>query len=184
MSTLLAQFTGPCRTRDENFQAYRLPQTESPIWSVLTAQPAHLLPQGFDRWDDWIIAQIEAEVSALEKKGPLQEQAWGKRNTFSARHVMSASIPLVGSWLNSQPVPLPGDSHMPRVQGRDFGASERLIVSPGHESKGIFHMPGGQSGHPLSPFFPKGIEAWALGEPTPFLPGPPEHTLFLKKTPM
>jgi penicillin amidase len=184
MSTLLGKFTGPCKTRDRNFQAYRLPQTESPIWSVLTAQPTHLLPEGSKSWDDWIIAQVEAEVSELEKKGPLEEQVWGKRNSFSARHVMSANIPIVGSWLNSKPIPLPGDSHMPRVQGRNFGASERLIVSPGHESKGIFHMPGGQSGHPLSPYFLKGIEAWASGEPSPFLPGPPEHTLLLKKTPM
>jgi penicillin amidase len=40
-------------------------------------------------------------------------------------------------------------------------------------------MPGGQSGHPLSPYFRAGHEAWARGEPTPFLPGKTEHTLTL-----
>jgi penicillin amidase len=41
-------------------------------------------------------------------------------------------------------------------------------------------MPGGQSGHPLSPFYRSGHEAWVHGEPTPFLPGKTEHTLVLK----
>ena len=69
-------------------------------------------------------------------------------------------------------VPLPGDRDMPRVQGPDFGASERFVVAPGHEEDGIFEMPGGQSGNPLSPFDGAGFGAWARGEPAPFLPGP------------
>jgi penicillin amidase len=40
-------------------------------------------------------------------------------------------------------------------------------------------MPGGQSGHPLSPYFRIGYAAWAHGTPTPFLPGPSEHRLTL-----
>jgi penicillin G amidase len=38
-------------------------------------------------------------------------------------------------------------------------------------------MPGGASGHPLSPYFLAGHAAWLKGEPTPFLPGPTVHTL-------
>ena len=55
----------------------------------------------------------------------------------------------------------------------------RLAVSPGHEEKGYFHMPGGQSGHPLSPYYGGGHEAWAGGEPLPFLPGVTEFKLTL-----
>jgi penicillin amidase len=76
--------------------------------------------------------------------------------------------------------PLPGDSDLPRVQGPDFGASERLVVSPGHEAEGILHLPGGQSGHPLSPYYRAGHAAWARGEPTPLLPGLAQHTLTLQ----
>ena len=76
--------------------------------------------------------------------------------------------------------PLPGDNNMPRVQSPDFGASERFVVSPGHEADGIFEMPGGESGNPLSPFYRAGYEAWVHGEPTPFLPGPTRHTLRLQ----
>ena len=81
--------------------------------------------------------------------------------------------------LDGPPAALPGDSLMPRVQSVGFGASERFVVSPGREEAGLFHMPGGQSGHPFSPYYLAGHEAWARGLPTPFLPGPVKHTLTL-----
>jgi penicillin amidase len=68
---------------------------------------------------------------------------------------------------------------MPRIQGPAFGASERFSVSPGYEREGYFHMPGGESGHPLSPYYRRGFEAWAQGRPTPLLPGPAVHELVL-----
>jgi penicillin amidase len=74
---------------------------------------------------------------------------------------------------------LPGASFLPRVQHPTSGASERLIVSPGREKDGIFHMPGGQSGHPLSPFFLAGHDAWEEGRATPLLPGETIHRLEL-----
>ncbi|HOW90923.1 MAG TPA: NAD-dependent epimerase/dehydratase family protein, partial [Anaerolineaceae bacterium] len=43
------------------------------------------------------------------------------------------------------------------------GASERLVVSPGAESEGILQTPAGQSGHPLSPYYQAGHEAWLRG---------------------
>jgi len=69
---------------------------------------------------------------------------------------------------------------MPRVQHVDFGASERMVVSPGREQLGYFHMPGGESGHPLSPHYRDGHEAWARGLPTPFLPGETVHVMTLR----
>ena len=68
---------------------------------------------------------------------------------------------------------------MPRVQAPGFGASERFVVAPGHEDEGIFHMPGGQSGHPLSPFYGAGHDDWEQGRATPFLPGAALHRLTL-----
>ena len=76
--------------------------------------------------------------------------------------------------------PLPGDNFMPRVQAPDFGASERMVVSPGREAEGIFHQPGGASGHPLSPFYRAGHDDWVHGRPTPFLPGATVHRLRLE----
>jgi len=68
---------------------------------------------------------------------------------------------------------------MPRSQSPANGGSQRLVVAPGREDEGIFHMPGGQSGHPLSPYFLAGHTAWVRGEPTPLPPGPARHTLTL-----
>ncbi len=76
-------------------------------------------------------------------------------------------------------VELPGDHDMPRVQDGAFGASERFAVSPGHEDEAYLELPGGQSGHPLSPYYRAGFTGWAQGQPLPFLPGATEHTLTL-----
>ncbi len=75
--------------------------------------------------------------------------------------------------------PLSGDSFMPRVQGPAFGASERMVVSPGREAPGYFQMPVGQSTTRMSPFYGAGHKAWARGEPRPLLPGEPKYTLKL-----
>jgi len=88
-------------------------------------------------------------------------------------------VPQLARFLDMPHDPLPGDSNMPRVQSPSNGASERLAVSPGHEERGYFHMPAGQSGHPRSPHYADGHAAWVNGEPTPFLPGPPVHVLTL-----
>jgi penicillin amidase len=53
------------------------------------------------------------------------------------------------------------------------------VVAPGHEADGLLHMPGGQSGHPLSPYWGAGHADWVQGRLTPLLPGPTEHTLRL-----
>ena len=67
---------------------------------------------------------------------------------------------------------LPGDLYTPNMHWNSNASSERMIVSPGRESEGIMHMPTGQSGHPLSPFYSNSHTAWVNGDATPFLPGP------------
>ena len=119
-------------------------------------------------------------VANLANRGETPAQAaWGKLNTTAIRHPLSSAIPFAG-WLLDMPAQaLDGDQYMPRVQGPKFGASERMLVAPGHEELGYFHMPGGQSGHPLSPFYGAGHEEWAAGRASPFLPGPAIHRLTL-----
>ena len=90
---------------------------------------------------------------------------------------------MLGAFLDMPTEELPGDSNMPRVQGPTFGASERFAVSPGREKDGYFHMPTGESGHPLSPHYRDGNEAWVKGEATGFVPGAGLHTLTLRPAP-
>jgi len=111
----------------------------------------------------------------------LRGRTWGQRNRLRALHPFNYSLPgFLAVHLNLPADSLPGDVDMPRVQTPVHGASERFVVSPGREAEGIFHMPGGQSGHPLSPYFRAGHEAWVRGDPTPFLPGKTAHTLTLQ----
>jgi len=76
-----------------------------------------------------------------------------------------------------------GSELTPRFQDQEYGASERLVVSPGQEAQGIFEMPAGQSGNPLSPHYGDSYPAWVKGEPAPFLPGPTIDRLTLTPSP-
>jgi penicillin amidase len=158
-----------------------LPQMEAVAWPLLEQRPAHLLPRRFESWDA-LLADAAAEIRGqLESAGALSERNWGERNTAAICHPLAAALPgLARSWLCMPADPLPGDGHMPRVQSPRFGASQRMVVAPGHEADGIIHMPGGQSGHPLSPFWGAGHAAWVRGEATPFLPGAANHRLELR----
>lgn len=112
---------------------------------------------------------------------PLESRTWGERNTVRFRHPLSTSVPLLGGWLDLPDQSLPGGwADMPRIQRPDYGASQRLAVAPGRESRGYLHMPCGQSGHPLSPHYRDGHAAWSRGEPTPLLPGPTRQSLVLE----
>ncbi len=154
-------------------------QFEASAWALLETRPAHLLNPLYDSWDAQILAVIDGIVEDLGGPTALAGRTWGEPNTARIRHPLSAAIPLLGRWLDMPAVPLDGAVHMPRVQQASFGASERFAVSPGREEAGYFHMPAGQSGHPLSPFYDAGHEAWVEGVPTPFLPGPEAHRLVL-----
>lgn len=157
-----------------------LPQLEGVSWPLVTQRPAHLLSRRYATWDALFEDAAVSVRDDLAKVGPLKERTWGERNTAAICHPLSKAIPLLGKRLLCMPAePLPGDTAMPRVQGPGFGASQRMVVAPGHERDGILHMPGGQSGHPLSPFWGAGHDDWVHGRPSPFLPGPARHTLRL-----
>jgi len=172
--------TAPAKEADPGFRWNRLVQREHPLWLLVSERPEHLVPPGHDSWEAFLLAKADEVAAELTRDGlPLSSRTWGERNTSRIEHPMARSIPLIGSRLSMAPLELPGDWDMPRAQGPDVGASQRMVVSPGRESEGIFHMPGGQSGHPLSPHFDDGHDAWARGEATPFLPQSTMTTLRL-----
>ncbi|MCG8370740.1 MAG: penicillin acylase family protein [Proteobacteria bacterium] len=156
-------------------------QFEGPLWSLVTERPMHLLPGGYESWQDLMIGAVEENIAyfAANFEGPLSARTWGERNTASIRHPLSGSIPALAPYLDMPAEPLSGDLDMPKAQGPAFGASQRYAVYPGDEAAGIMHMPAGQSGHPLSDFYARGHDAWVRGEPGAFLPGEAVHTLTL-----
>lgn len=158
-----------------------LPQMEAIAWPMLQQRPAHLLPRKFDSWDALLADAARDIRGQLEATGPLAARTWGERNTARICHPLAGALPgPLRDPLCMPAEPLRGDGNMPLVQGPDFGASERMVVSPGREAEGFAHMPGGQSGHPMSPFWGAGHAAWVQGEPTPFLPGEARYVLALR----
>lgn len=156
-------------------------QFEHALWQLVSTQPVHMLDPHYPSWRAFLLAQLDASIVQLQRScGALKHCTWGARNTIAIRHPLSSALPFMAWLLDMPTVELPGDNDMPRVQDGTEGASERFAVSPGQESRGYFHMPGGQSGHPLSPYYRAGFLQWAHGEPLPFLPGVPEHTLTLR----
>jgi penicillin G amidase len=153
---------------------------EGPVWALVTERPPHLLDPRYPSWDALLLSALDAVLEELTENGrPLAERTWGERNTTLIRHPLSRATPRLGFFLDMPREQLPGDSHMPRFQSPSAGASERFGVSPGREDLGYFHMPCGESGHPLSPHYADGHAAWAKGEQTPFLPGPAVNVLTL-----
>lgn len=177
---LYSALTAAVRQKLPQFNGLDLNQREGALWRLVSERPAHLLPAPHASWEALLLDSFDKLLADLTKgERPLAAATWGQRNTTRIQHPLARAVPQLGRWLDMPREPLPGDSNMPRVQGPGFGASQRLAVSPGRERDGFFHMPGGQSGHPLSPHYRDHHAAWATGEPTPFLPGPAVNTLRL-----
>ncbi|QGZ58694.1 penicillin acylase family protein [Paraburkholderia acidiphila] len=141
------------------------------------------IPSRFADWRAFMLDRIDHTIASLPKGTKLEEARWGERNRAAIAHPFARMVPTwlpwVRDWLSAPHDPLPGDYNMPRVQSPAFGASERFAVSPGREQDGLFEMPGGQSGNPMSPYFLAGHETWVHGGAAPFLPGTAVHTLKL-----
>jgi penicillin amidase len=179
---VLDPLLAPARARDPKLRPGTAPNSrwEGPVWALVTERPAHLLDPRHASWDALLLAALDAALEELTTNArPLAGRTWGERNTTLIRHPLSRAVPQLGGFLDMPREPLPGDNHMPRFQSPSAGASERFGVSPGREDQGYFHMPCGQSAHPLSPHYADGHAAWAKGEKTLFLPGPAVQVLTL-----
>ncbi len=155
--------------------------TEDAVWRLVTERPVRLLNPDHATWDSLLLAAADEVLAEADKAGvSLANYTWGARNRLQMAHPFARFVPKwLGATLRMPAEALPGDSQLPRVQTPDHGASQRLVVEPGREDHAIFQMPGGQSGHPLSPYFRAGHDDWAKGRPTPLLPGAAKHTLTL-----
>lgn len=159
----------------------RPPMFEYAAAQAMDARPAHLLPPGFSNWDAFILAQVDATADEMTRHGsrPLDAATWGEANASRVRSPLSRALPLWAPLLDMPSLPQSGDHDMPRVSGPTFGQSERLVVAPGHEERATLSMPGGQSGHPMSPYYGAGHEDWAAGRADPLLAGVARHELEL-----
>ena len=177
MEGLLAEV----RAKYPHLELVKMRQLEGIVWQLLKDRPMHMLNARYKSYDELLVAAIGHSMDrALSfTPGPVEQRVFGEYNTGTIAHPLANAVHELGPLLNMPLIRLPGDAYVPRVSRKWGGASERFAVSPGHEDKAYFHMPGGQSGHPLSPFYDAGHMDWVNGKAAPFLPGPAIHTLRL-----
>lgn len=179
--SILDGFAAAVRRQQPGFKLPKLSQAEHAIWHLIEQRPQHLLPPNYCSWENLLVAGANQVAEIMQKQpGGIAARNWGEYNMARINHPLSRVLPaFLGKWLNMPIAPLPGDSNMPHVQSPNFGASLRFSVAPGKEGEGYYNMPGGQSGHPLSPYYGSGHRDWVTGNPNSFLPGAPEKILRL-----
>ena len=170
---ILEPLTVSVGIKDPKFHVGLIKPQEGVVWKIIKERPLHLLDPAYKDWNGFLLSVIDVMLDAYyEIDNSLTNRTWGEYSTARIQHPLSKAIPILGIWLDMPKDQLPGAPvDIPRIQSPISGASQRMVVSPGREEQGIFHMPGGQSGHPLSAHFRNGHNAWVGGTPTAFLPG-------------
>ncbi|MEO1130741.1 MAG: penicillin acylase family protein [Planctomycetota bacterium] len=168
----------PCLKVDPDF-SYFWQQRDEVVLRLLEEQPLHLLSPEFASWADLVRRACDETVRILDQRYRGLSTHWGQANRAAIEHPVARLAGPLGERFHMPRHEQGGHWYTVRVSGRSFGASQRLVVSPGHEEDGILHLPGGQSGHFLSPHYADGHAAWRDGDPTPLLAGPAVHTLRL-----
>ncbi|WP_437576668.1 penicillin acylase family protein [Sorangium sp. So ce887] len=177
---VFAAWLAPSRAAEPTLEL-DLPDIDTPLQRALDERSPDLVPAPEGGWDAFVLAALERAMTTLRQEHgarPLDQLEWGAVNRVRIAHPLGAS-PDLAARLNMPDEPLPGCGSCVRLASRRFGASERLVVSPGHETEGILHMPAGQSGDPTSPHYRDQQRAWVDGRPLPLLAGPAAHTLTL-----
>jgi penicillin amidase len=182
LADVFTPFLTQCQAVDPDF-AYVWRNRETPLRMLLTARLPALLPDPtYVTWEAFIRGKLLESLQQLRRAYRVTSVAqltWGRVNTAHIAHPLAEALPILGRLLNMPQDALPGCTYCIRAMRSDWGASERLVVSPGRHADGLLHMPGGQSGHPFSPNYNDQHDFWVRGVPLPFLPGPTLHTLRL-----
>lgn len=180
LHNIVSRLLAPCISAYPSFPLAYF-DFEEPVWMIVSEKPAYLAASSFNNWHEELMSYID-EMIKDTPSSKLKEETWGKNAYLKMQHPMHESLPIFQEWLRMPHSHISGDYYVLRFHTSSEGASQRMVVSPGKEEQGIFQMPGGQSGHPLSPHFCDCHVDWLKGHPTPFLPGKTEHTLVLTPT--
>ncbi|HLM55157.1 MAG TPA: penicillin acylase family protein [Pyrinomonadaceae bacterium] len=165
-----------CAEADERF-VYAWPNLDTPLRIILTERPAEwfAVRGRYEDWEQFITANLKRGVAELKEKlkvRSLEGLRWGEVNRAEVFHLLTPKDrSLFGSIFNMPPDPLPGCLFSVCSSEPGFGASVRMVVSPGREEAGVLHIACGQSGHPLSDNYDDQHGSWVRQEPLPFLPG-------------
>ncbi len=180
--SLFEQFLWPCRDRERTFSYSG--DLDTPMRALLIEQVPQLLPEPerFSGWPAFLLNALKESVHQLKKENgsaALDGLRWGHMNRVHMTHPLAGTLPGLHRLLDMPEDEQAGCGECVRVMSGSLTASQRLVVSPGRHDLGILHMPGGQSGHPLSPHYRDQQRFWSEGIPLPLSAGLPIHTLTL-----
>ncbi len=154
---------------------------EETVRRLLEDRPLHWLSPSFASWRELIAEALMQTVQSIESTYPDTKLGtpWGHANRLGMSHMYSDLTGGIVRGFDMPQSPQSGDAHTIRVARNSFGASQRLIVSPGKEETAILQVPAGITPHPLSPFRTAGHEDWLEGNPSPLLAGKARYRLLL-----
>ena len=111
--------------------------------------------------DDLVCNALEAALAAtIQRFGQPNDVRWRWDRVASANVMHLLRIPV----LSARRIPVQGGpSTLNPSTGATFGASWRMVVELGAETRGWGTYPGGQSGNPLSHRYEDRLASWAAG---------------------
>jgi penicillin amidase len=128
-----------------------------------------------------ILETLRETAEELQQQYPetrLTELSWGQTHSIRIQHPFSKVTPFLSDMLDMPTFASDGcGSFCVKILDLAHGASERLVLSPAHPEDAIFHMPGGQSGHPLSTHYRDQQLLWQNGLATPLKSQAKSHHL-------
>lgn len=148
---------------------------EESLWQIVNQKPEYLKDPKFTSWDDELLTIVDNIIA----NNKIKNDVWGDHNKLQMNHPFSSKSFFLHFLLDMPNDSIAGDSYSLRVSKANFGASERMVVSPGHEEDGVFQSPGGQSGNPISKNYKDAHKYWIKGKKTKFLPGKTVNLLIL-----
>lgn len=154
----------------------RLPAPDERFLELVEAAADHLVPAEDADWDGFIArrtleAAAQSRIAQAGAGGAEAYQRWGRVNASDFAHPLAAGMPLLRARFGLPSHEQPGHPAAVRVAGARFGASNRLVVSPGREEHAILQTPGGQSADPDSPHYADLHPSWRDGVAVPLRPG-------------
>jgi penicillin amidase len=155
--------------------SYDWPLVDEVVRRLLEERPSHLLDPAFESYDAAVLAAARRALAWLEARDEAraaEATPWGAINRARYHHPFGAIVKPLGRWLNMPDVALAGGGGVVRVAGPRAGASLRMVVDLGEPAAASFALPGGQSGHFLSPHYSDSFDEWVAGRTQPLEPGP------------
>lgn len=165
---VLSAYLQPSYDYDSNF-SYRWMKMDEPLRLLLTHKIPQILPgsQYVNNWNELILTVLRQVVANINQQHPHRTIAtltWGDMHKTRLKHPFSHGMPWLSGLLDMPDYPLAGCHYCIRAASPSFGASMRLVFSPGQEDKALLVTPTGQSGHPWSAHYHDKFQYWVNGK--------------------